>query len=91
MAFIRRSCASLGVAFFAICSIPAMAQDLSYDPVNPGFGGNPFNSAHLLGVAHAQNSCTDPNAKTSVNKPEFSRARLSGASMKIRFVSVEEQ
>lgn len=40
---------------------PAGAQDLSYTPLNPSFGGNPFNSAHLLGVAGAQNGYTDPN------------------------------
>ena len=39
----------------AICTcmmltpICASAQDLSYQPINPRFGGNPFNSNHLLG------------------------------------------
>jgi curli production assembly/transport component CsgF len=33
----------------------AAASDLLYTPVNPSFGGNPFNSAHLLGLANAQN------------------------------------
>jgi len=33
----------------------AAAQDLVYTPVNPSFGGNPFNSAHLLAIANAQN------------------------------------
>lgn len=31
-----------------------------YTPVNPSFGGNPFNSSHLLGVANAQNEYTTP-------------------------------
>lgn len=31
------------------------AADLIYQPVNPSFGGNPFNSAHLLGLADRQN------------------------------------
>lgn len=39
-----------------------MAQDLTYTPINPSFGGNPFNSAHLLGVAGAQNDYKDPNS-----------------------------
>ena len=30
------------------------AQDLTYTPINPSFGGNPFNSSHLLGIATAQ-------------------------------------
>jgi curli production assembly/transport component CsgF len=41
---------------------PAMAQDLVYEPINPSFGGNPFNSAHLLGIANAQNDFTDPDS-----------------------------
>lgn len=33
-----------------------------YRPVNPTFGGNPFNSQHLLGIANAQNKFKDPEA-----------------------------
>ena len=29
----------------------ASAQELVYTPVNPSFGGNPFNSSHLLAIA----------------------------------------
>ena len=32
------------------------ASELLYKPINPSFGGNPFNSAHLLGTADRQNS-----------------------------------
>jgi curli production assembly/transport component CsgF len=45
----------------------ASAQDLSYEPINPTFGGNPFNSAHLLGVAGAQNKTRDPSSTTASN------------------------
>lgn len=38
------------------------AQDLVYRPVNPSFGGNPLNSAHLLGTASAQRTATARNA-----------------------------
>lgn len=38
----------------------ASAQDLVYEPVNPSFGGNPFNSAHLLGIATAQDDTEPP-------------------------------
>ncbi|MEM7170364.1 MAG: curli assembly protein CsgF [Pseudomonadota bacterium] len=31
------------------------ASELLYKPINPSFGGNPFNSAHLLGTADRQN------------------------------------
>ena len=30
------------------------AQDIAYSPINPSFGGSPFNSSHLLGIAGAQ-------------------------------------
>ncbi len=33
---------------------PVHAQDIAYSPINPSFGGSPFNSSHLLGIAGAQ-------------------------------------
>lgn len=50
-------------ATLALIPSPAAAQDMVYQPVDPSFGGNPFNSAHLLGIANAQNDYKDPNAK----------------------------
>lgn len=55
-------CAAVGVAASLAGFGGAAAQDLVYQPVNPNFGGNPFNSAHLLGVAGAQNDYKDPKA-----------------------------
>lgn len=50
------------------------AQDLVYQPISPTFGGNPFNSSHLLGVANAQNDYKDPAAaKASSQSDLFSR------------------
>jgi curli production assembly/transport component CsgF len=43
-----------------LCGGPAAAQQLVYTPINPTFGGNPFNSSHLLGVAGAQNPFKAP-------------------------------
>ena len=43
-------------------SVPAVASELVYQPVNPNFGGNPLNGSHLLGNAQAQNSKKDPDA-----------------------------
>ncbi|MDH5761436.1 MAG: curli assembly protein CsgF [Nitrospinota bacterium] len=37
------------------------AAEIRYQPVNPNFGGNPFNAAPLQSNANAQNSFTDPN------------------------------
>ena len=46
----------------------AMATEIVYQPVNPSFGGNPLNSAHLLNSANIQNKYpSDPNA------PSFGR------------------
>src|SRR3546814_16656193 len=69
MAPSRRRCLApiiLGVAIIGPFG-PATAQDIVYTPSNPSFGGNPFNSAHLLGVASAQNKYRDPNATTSTD------------------------
>lgn len=43
----------------------ATASELVYTPINPSFGGNPFNSAHLIGVATAQSKYKDPSALNS--------------------------
>lgn len=54
------------LAFGAMAAIasPALSQDIVYEPINPSFGGNPFNSGHLLGIANAQNDFRDPRATT---------------------------
>ena len=51
----------VGLGLPGICA----AQDLNYKPVNPTFGGNSFNSSHLLGVANAQNDYRDKRATSS--------------------------
>lgn len=45
-----------------IHSSAAGASDLTYTPINPSFGGNPFNSSHLLGLATAQNEFKESKA-----------------------------
>ncbi len=42
---------------------PAAASSLIYTPTNPSFGGSPFNSAHLLATAEANNRYKDPESK----------------------------
>jgi curli production assembly/transport component CsgF len=63
-----------GVAI-AFCQA-AQAQDLVYTPINPSFGGNPFNSAHLLGIANAQNNFKDPKASTSGSQADIFARQL---------------
>ena len=57
----RQRAAVLLSACFMMSPLLASAQDLSYQPINPRFGGNPFNSNHLLAEANAQNKYKDPN------------------------------
>lgn len=44
---------------------PAAAQDLVFQHVNPTFGGNPFNSSHLLSLAEIQNPYTEEEESAS--------------------------
>lgn len=55
---------------------PAAAQDITYQPIDPTFGGNPFNSAHLLGIANAQNDYKDPNATTNSSQADIFARQL---------------
>ena len=59
-----------------ILSSAAVGQDITYEPVNPSFGGNPFNSAHLLGIANAQNGFKDPKAATSGSQADIFARQL---------------
>ncbi len=55
-------------------SAPVAAQDLVHRPISPTFGGNPFNSNHILGTANAQNDTRDPRAEsTSTEADIFAR------------------
>ncbi|QYF87813.1 curli assembly protein CsgF [Brevundimonas sp. PAMC22021] len=54
----------------------ASAQDLVYTPINPTFGGNSFNSAHLLGIANAQNDYRDPNSTTGSSQGDIFARQL---------------
>ncbi len=63
----------VGVLAFGLTSA-ASAQDLTYKPINPTFGGNSFNSGHLLGVANAQNDYREKSS-ASANSQADSFAR----------------
>lgn len=55
---------------------PAIAQDIVYEPISPMFGGNPFNSNHILGIANAQNKEKDPNATSSNSQADIFARQL---------------
>jgi curli production assembly/transport component CsgF len=61
--------------------MPAGAGELIYQPVNPNFGGNPFNGTPLLNNALAQNNFKDPELKsrTSQSSAESFEQRLDRA------------
>ncbi len=50
------------VSLLAFASF-ASAQELVYTPVNPSFGGSPFNSSHLLAIAEIHRQ--DPPSSSS--------------------------
>ena len=59
----RTTGATIGVtAVLLAWASQAAAQDIRYTPVNPSFGGSPFNGATLLNEANAQNKTVDPAA-----------------------------
>lgn len=68
--------AALAAGLFFAFSSAASAQQLVYTPINPSFGGNPFNSAHLLGIANSQNDFKDPKAATSGSQQDIFARQL---------------
>jgi curli production assembly/transport component CsgF len=66
-----------------VCTGSAAAQDLVHTPVDPSFGGSPFNSPHLLAIAGAQNEFKDPNAI----RPGQSQASLFASQLQSRLLS----
>lgn len=65
-----------GVALCCMIGSGAVAQDMVYQPVNPTFGGNPFNSNHLLGVANAQNDYRDPRSTSNSSQADIFARQL---------------
>ncbi len=51
-------------------SVNASAQELVYEPINPSFGGNPFNSSHLLALANAQDKTEPPGSDDPASNPQ---------------------
>jgi curli production assembly/transport component CsgF len=64
------------LACAACVAAPVAAQDLVHEPISPTFGGNPFNSQHVLGVANANNDFRDPRATTSNSQADIFARQL---------------
>ncbi|WP_106418403.1 curli assembly protein CsgF [Salinicola tamaricis] len=53
---------SLALALGALSvTTTSSAGELIYRPINPSFGGDPFNGSYLLGKAQAQDTHKDPS------------------------------
>lgn len=64
------------LAASAFASASASAQDLVHEPISPTFGGNPFNSNHILGTANAQNKYKDPSSASSSSQADIFARQL---------------
>ena len=64
------------MAAVVLLAAPVSAQDVVYRPISPTFGGNPFNSNHVLGVAGANNNTRDPRAATSNSQADIFARQL---------------
>lgn len=71
-----RLCARVLAVMVVFGAAPAAAQDITYQPISPTFGGNPFNSAHILGTANAQNDYRDPRAASSGSQADIFARQL---------------
>ena len=76
--FSARRVMTAAMAAAMVTAVPGslVAQDLSYKPINPTFGGNPFNSSHLLGIANAQNDYRDPSSTTGSSQGDIFARQL---------------
>ena len=71
------SACKAGLMAAMICvAAPAVAQDVVYRPISPTFGGNPFNSNHVLGVANANNDTRDPRTRTTNSQADIFARQL---------------
>jgi curli production assembly/transport component CsgF len=72
----RLRLAALAAGLCIALSSPALAGDLVYTPIDPSFGGNPFNSSHLLGIANAQNKFKDPDSLSNSSQADIFARQL---------------
>ncbi|MDX2233477.1 MAG: curli assembly protein CsgF [Hyphomonadaceae bacterium] len=62
---------SLAFACFAnLAPTTSRADELKFQFTNPSFGGNPFNSSHLLSIANAQNDNERPRSETEQSQAD---------------------
>jgi curli production assembly/transport component CsgF len=78
---------AVAAAVFLILTPAAQADELRYHPINPNFGGSPFNGAYLLNNAQEQRQFDAPEKKRPTALEEFqdtvSRSLMSQISRQI--------
>jgi len=74
----------LAAAFGLVAAGSASAQELVYTPINPAFGGNPFNADYLLGVASAQRP---ERERTEAEERQLSEAEQFARQLQSRLLS----
>jgi len=66
-------CIYTGVIAAAVCALAVSqsvnASELRYRPLNPAFGGNPFNSGYLQGTAESQKQYDAPVRQSNRRDP----------------------
>lgn len=67
----------LTIAVFTFFAFALEAQDLTYKPKNPAFGGDTFNYNWLLSSAQAQDTYKDPEATSLTNRANAGSTTLS--------------
>ncbi|WP_424494833.1 curli production assembly/transport component CsgF [Salinimicrobium sp. GXAS 041] len=64
----------LSLFLFLLFGLSTMhAQQLTYAPKNPAFGGNPYNSQWLMQSAEAQNAFKDPEETSRFQQSELEK------------------
>lgn len=80
-----RAIFTVTAAFLAVSlGESADASELRYRPINPSFGGDPFNSSHLMGLAQAQNDDEAPDEPDNLLQ-NFERTITSSLISRISF------
>lgn len=77
----------LCVLFSLVCMNAAAAQELVYTPVNPSFGGNSFNSSHLLSIAETDRPDPPSSADSDPFDDGLSQADLFVRQLESRILS----
>jgi len=57
------------ICILAFLQLSVRAQDFVYTPVNPAFGGNPYNYSWLISQAEAQNTFEEPEEEVEEDDP----------------------